>query len=169
MGHQAPDTEQPTIKPSSPQPSQGTDDPMTRTAGRERVNQDASAVKHSLDWLVTDFTERVPDVAHAIVVSSDGVPIAVSNAIPSSRAEQVCAVTSRLTGLTDGAARMFDGGLVIQALVEMERGLMLVKSVSGGSSLAVLATPECDMDLVAYEMTMLVEAVGDIITPATRT
>jgi predicted regulator of Ras-like GTPase activity (Roadblock/LC7/MglB family) len=26
------------------------------------------------------------DIAHAVVVSSDGVPIAVSNAIPSSRA-----------------------------------------------------------------------------------
>jgi hypothetical protein len=50
----------------------------------------------------------------------------------------------------------------------MERGLMLVKSVSDGSSLAVLAAPEYDMDLVAYEMTMLVEAVGDTITPATR-
>lgn len=31
-----------------------------------------------------------------------------------------------------------------------------------------LTAPECDMDLVAYEMTRLVEAVGDIITPATR-
>ena len=131
--------------------------------------QDISEVKHSLDWLVTDFTERVPGVAHAVVVSSDGVPIAVSNAIPSSQAEQLCAITSGLTGLTDGAARMFDGGMVIQALVEMERGLMLVKSVSDGSSLAVLAAPECDMDLVAYEMTMLVEAVGDTITPAART
>lgn len=131
--------------------------------------QDASEVKHSLDWLVTDFTERVPGVAHAVVVSSDGLPIAVSNAIPSGRAEQLCAITSGLTGLTDGAARMFDGGMVIQALVEMERGLMLVKSVSDGSSLAVLAAPECDMDLVAYEMTMLAEAVGDTITPATRT
>jgi len=108
--------------------------------------QDASEVKHSLDWLVTDFTERVPGVAHAVVVSSDGVPIAVSNAIPSDRAEQLCAITSGLTGLTDGAARMFDGGTVIQALVEMERGLMLVKSVSDGSSLAVLAAPECDME-----------------------
>ena len=131
--------------------------------------QDISEVKHSLDWLVTDFTERFPGVAHAVVVSSDGLPIAVSNAIPSSRAEQLCAITSGLAGLTDGAARMFDGGMVIQALVKMERGLMLVKSVSDGSSLAVLAAPECDMDLVAYEMTMLVEAVGDIVTPAART
>jgi Roadblock/LC7 domain len=32
----------------------------------------------SLSWLVTDFAERVPDVDHALVVSSDGVPMAVS-------------------------------------------------------------------------------------------
>ena len=45
---------------------------------------------------------------------------------------------------------------------------MVVKAVSGGSSLAVLASPDCDMDQVAYEMTLLVEAVGDIVTPASR-
>ncbi len=33
---------------------------------------------------------------------------------------------------------------------------MVVKAVSGGSSLAVLAAPDCDTDLVAYEMTLLV-------------
>jgi hypothetical protein len=33
----------------------------------------------------------------------------------------------------------------------------------------VLAAPECDMELVAYEMTLLVEAVGDVLTPAART
>jgi uncharacterized protein len=32
----------------------------------------------NLSWLVTDFAERVPDVDHALVVSSDGVPMAVS-------------------------------------------------------------------------------------------
>ncbi len=46
---------------------------------------------------------------------------------------------------------------------------MVVKAVSGGSSLAVLAAPDCDLDLVAYEMTLLAEAVGDILTPAART
>jgi predicted regulator of Ras-like GTPase activity (Roadblock/LC7/MglB family) len=131
--------------------------------------QDVSEVKRSLDWLVTDFTERVADVAHAVVVSSDGVPVAVSNDIPAGHAQQLCAITSGLTGLADGAARLSGGGMVIQALIEMERGLMVVKAVSGGSSLAVLAAPECDPDLVAYEMTLLAEAVGDILTPATRT
>ena len=45
---------------------------------------------------------------------------------------------------------------------------MVAKTVSGGSSLAVLAASECDMDQVAYEMTLLVEVVGDILTPASR-
>jgi uncharacterized protein len=131
--------------------------------------QDVSEMKRSLDWLVTDFTERVADVAHAVVVSSGAVPVAVSNDIPAGHAEQLCAIASGLTGLADGAARLSDGGLVIQALIESERGLMVVKAVSGGSSLAVLAAPDCDRDLVAYEMTLLAEAVGDILTPAART
>ncbi|MBV9380846.1 MAG: roadblock/LC7 domain-containing protein [Streptosporangiaceae bacterium] len=122
-----------------------------------------------MDWLVTDFTQRIEDVAHAIVVSADGVPLAVSDAIPPDRAGQLCAITSGLASLAEGAARMFEGGTVIQALVEMERGVMVVKAISDGSSLAVLAAPECEMELVAYEMTLLVEAVGDILTPATRT
>ena len=46
-----------------------------------------------------------------------------------------------------GAARIFEAGRP-QALVEMEGGLMLVKAISDGSSLAVLAAPECDTDLV---------------------
>jgi hypothetical protein len=45
---------------------------------------------------------------------------------------------------------------------------MFVMAISDGSSLTVLAAPECDTDLVAYEMTLLVEAVGDVLTPAAR-
>jgi DNA-binding NarL/FixJ family response regulator len=38
-----------------------------------------------------------------------------------------------------------------------------------GRFVTVLAAPECDTDLVSYEMAMLVEAVGDVLTPASRT
>jgi predicted regulator of Ras-like GTPase activity (Roadblock/LC7/MglB family) len=41
----------------------------------------------------------------------------------------------------------------------MERGLMFVMAISDGSNLAVLAAPDCDTDLVAYEMSLLAEAV----------
>ena len=126
------------------------------------------AYRQDLNWLVTDFTTRVPDVAHAAVVSADGVPLALSDRIPSAFAGQLAAITSGLTSLMQGAARLFEAGRAIQALVEMEGGLMLVMAISDGSSLTVLTAPECDTDLVAYEMTRLVEAVGDVLTPAAR-
>jgi uncharacterized protein len=126
------------------------------------------AYRQDLDWLITDFTARVIDVAHAAVVSADGVPLAVSDGIPQFFAEQLAAITAGLVSLMQGAARIFEAGQATQALVEMEGGLMLVKAISDGSSLAVLAAPDCDTDLVAYEMTRMVEAVGEVLTPAAR-
>ena len=127
------------------------------------------AYHQDLNWLVTDFTSRVADVAHAVGVSADGVLLARSEGIPPGSAEQLAAITSGLVSLTQGAARIFEAGLLTQALVEMEGGLMFVMAISDGSSLAVLASLECDTDLVSYEMTLLVEAVGDVLTPAART
>ncbi|MBB6121509.1 roadblock/LC7 domain-containing protein [Nocardiopsis algeriensis] len=124
---------------------------------------------NELNWLITDFADRVPDVAHAIVVSSDGLPLASSAGFPTDRADQLAAIASGLSSLTQGAARVFEGGAVAQTVVEMERGLMLIMAISDGSCLAVLAAAESDLGLVAYEMTLLVERAGRALTPAART
>jgi hypothetical protein len=107
-------------------------------------------------------------VAHAIVVSADGLPMAFSHGFPADRVDQLAAVTSGLTSLTQGAARVFEGGAVTQTVVEMHRGLLIIMAISDGSSLAVLAAADCDMGLVAYEMALLVERVGTVLTPEVR-
>jgi predicted regulator of Ras-like GTPase activity (Roadblock/LC7/MglB family) len=124
--------------------------------------------RQNLNWLVSDFSARVADVAHAAVVSADGVPLAMSDDIPLAFAEQLAAIISGLASLMLGAARIFEAGVPTQALVAMEGGLMLVKPVSDGSTLAVLAAPECDTDLISYEMSRLVEAAGEVLSPALR-
>jgi uncharacterized protein len=126
------------------------------------------ANSRDLDWLVTDFTRRVPDAAHAVVVSADGLPLALSEDIPRDFADRLAVITCGLASLMLGAAQIFEAGPPSQALVEMEAGLMLLKVIGDGSSLAVLAAPECDTDLVSYEMTLLVEAVGEVLTPRIR-
>ena len=126
------------------------------------------AYRRDLNWLVTSFTTRVPDVAHAVVVSADGVLLARSEEIPPAFAEQLALITCGLASLMQGVARIFEAGSPTRALVEMDGGLMLVKVISDGSSLAVLAALECDTDLISYEMTLLVEAVGEALTPAAR-
>jgi predicted regulator of Ras-like GTPase activity (Roadblock/LC7/MglB family) len=126
------------------------------------------AYRNDLNWLVADFTSRVAGVAHAMVVSADGVPLAVSEYIPEEFAGQFAAITCGLYSLMHGAARIFEAGLPAQALIEMETGLMIVMAVSDGASLAVLAALDCDTDVVSYEMTVLVEAVGHALAPALR-
>src|SRR5919202_781945 len=76
-------------------------------------------------WLVSNFAERVPGVAHAIVVSADGLLLTSSDRLPRDRADQLAAVASGLVSLTQGAARCFDAGGVIQTVVEMDRGIVL--------------------------------------------
>src|SRR5260370_21108459 len=96
-----------------------------------------------LNWLITNFVERVASVAHAIVVSSDGLPMAYSQGFPADRVDQLAAVTSGLTSLTQGASRVFEGGAVTQTVVEMQGGLLIVMAISDGASLAVLSAAAC--------------------------
>ena len=121
-----------------------------------------------LNWLISAFADRVPSVAHALVVSSDGLPLAFSQGLPPDWVDQLAAVASGLTSLVEGAARIFGGGAVNQTVVDMRQGLLIVMSVTGGSTLAVLAASDCDMGLVAYEMALLADRAWRALTPEPR-
>lgn len=128
-----------------------------------------------LNLLISAFAGRVPSVAHAALVSSGGLPLACSDGLPAERVDQLAAVASGLTSLVHGAARLFQGGTAAQTVVIMEQGLLILKPVSDGMVLAVLAAPECDLGLVSYEIVLLREQAARILTrqssassPATR-
>jgi len=127
-----------------------------------------SADARNLNWLVGNFAKATPGVAHAMVVSADGLPVAVSERLDRPRADQLAAIASGLASLTVGASRCFGGGLVKQTVVEMEGGFMFVMSISDGSCLAVLAAAGCNVGVVAYEMAVLVARAGDVLTPSLR-
>jgi uncharacterized protein len=119
-------------------------------------------------WLIDNLTRRVPDIVHAILVSADGLPLARSAGFPTERADQLAAIASGLSSLTQGASRCFGAGEVRQMIVEMEQGYLFVMSVSEGSSLAALASPNCDLGQVGYEMSLLITRVASALTPALR-
>ena len=123
---------------------------------------------NSLDWLVSNFAREVPGVSHAVLVSVDGLLIAASEQMPRERAEQLAAVTSGLASLAAGAAQLFEGGQVLQSVVEMGNGYLLVMRVGDGSQLATLATPNCDIGQIGYEMAVLVERVGNVVSSSRR-
>jgi uncharacterized protein len=128
----------------------------------------AAAQQRDPAELLSDLTERVPGVRHALVVSADGVPLASSRPALAGRLEQLAAITSSLISLAAGAARVSDSGPVTQAVVVMEQGTFVIMAVDEGASLAVLTTADADLDLVAYEMTLLVERSADVLTSPAR-
>ena len=132
--------------------------PASSSAGDDR----------DLDWVMSRFVEEVPDAAHAILVSADGLLMASSTSIPGERAEQVAAVSSGLASLAVGAARLFEGGSVMQTIVEMENGFLMLMSVGDGSNLTVLTTEEADIGQVGYEMALLVDRVGRTVEAQAR-
>jgi len=123
---------------------------------------------NSLDWLVSSFARDIPGVSHAVLVSVDGLLIAASEHLPQERADQLAAVASGLASLAGGAARLFDGGQVLQSVVEMQNGYLLLMQVGDGSHLATLASTSCDIGQIGYEMAVLVERVGNVVQSSRR-
>ena len=117
---------------------------------------------------MAQFVESAPGVSDALVLSADGLPMAVSPGLAPAMADRLAAVAAGLVGLANGAALPFQAGRVTQVVVELEHAFIFVTGVSDGSSLAVLAEADCDAGLVAYEMGVLVDRAAAMLTPALR-
>lgn len=122
----------------------------------------------NVNFLVNNFVDQVPGVTEAVVVSSDGLPIAASNGLGRDGVDRFSAVSSGLIGLAYGAAGRFGGGAVTEVIVEMENAFLFVTGISDGSLLATMAEANCDVGLVAYEMAVLVGKTGEVLTPELR-
>ena len=132
------------------------------------VQASANPAIRELDWVVSKFVEEVAGVAHGILVSADGLLMAASTHIPEEHAEQVAAVASGLASLAVGASRLFEGGPVLQTIVEMQEGFLLLMSVGDGSHLAALTMDSADIGQVGYEMALLVDRVGRMVQAQAR-
>jgi predicted regulator of Ras-like GTPase activity (Roadblock/LC7/MglB family) len=116
--------------------------------------------------MLANFVEQTAGVQGAVAVSSDGLLMAMSASLDRSSAEPVAAIISGLTSLGQGAAGALGYEGLERIVVAMRRGVLLVASVSDGSAIGVVARNGCDIGAVGYQMTLLVERAGALLTPA---
>ncbi|RFU83970.1 roadblock/LC7 domain-containing protein [Streptomyces triticagri] len=114
-----------------------------------------------LGWLLDDLTKRVEHIRHALVLSNDGLVTGASSDLERADAEHLAAVSSALHSLAKGSGRHFGAGGVRQTMVEFDGAVLFVTAAGDGSCLCVLTTAEADIGQVAYEMTLLVNRVGE--------
>ena len=122
----------------------------------------------NLNWLVSRFVEQLPAVQQAVVVSSDGLSLAVSSGVDRETAERLSAVASGMIGLSYGSAGRFGAGAVVNVIVEMEKGWLFITGIRDGSLMCVVTDGNADIGTIGYEMAMFSERAGDVLTPEVR-
>ncbi len=120
----------------------------------------------NFNWLLDNFVERSAGVCDAVAVSSDGLLMAMSHTLDRAGAELVAAIISGLVSLAKGSAKAFGWEPVHQVIVAMDGGYLFVSSISDGSNLGVVANAGCDVGLIGYQTTLLLEKIGALLSPA---
>jgi predicted regulator of Ras-like GTPase activity (Roadblock/LC7/MglB family) len=122
-----------------------------------------------LDWLLDSLVDGTAGALRAVVLSSDGLLLARSNTMSIPDAEHLSAVASAFQSLSRGTGRHFGGGDVRQTIVEMQHAYLLVTSAGAGACVALLASEDADLGMLAYEINLMVTRVGAYLSAAPRT
>jgi predicted regulator of Ras-like GTPase activity (Roadblock/LC7/MglB family) len=130
------------------------------------VSVETSADRHQFNWLLGNFVHQTDGVRDAVAVSSDGLLIASSEGLNRAEADQLAAIVSSLASISRSASRRYDFDGLKLIMIEMRRGFLLVSVIAGGSCLGVVAGGESDLGLVGYEISLLAERFGGLLTPA---
>jgi predicted regulator of Ras-like GTPase activity (Roadblock/LC7/MglB family) len=120
---------------------------------------------NSFNWLLANFVRNTDGIRDAVAVSSDGLLIATSDGLDRTGADHLAAIVSSLSTLGRSASRRYDFEALKLIMIEMRRGFLLVSAIRGGSCLGVIAEAHCDLGLVGYEISLLAERFGDLLTP----
>ena len=125
-----------------------------------------STEAQQFNWLLGRFASETAGVNEAIAVSADGLLIAMSADVVRADADRLAAITSAITSLANGAARVYDLGGTIKVIIDLERGYLLVSAIGPGSALGVLAGKGANLGNLAYDMAMFANRAGAVLTPA---
>lgn len=104
----------------------------------------------TLNELINGLAAR-EGVEAALVLSADGLPIEQASRgsfDPESLAALTATTVQYATKLGLGAGR----GALRTAVIEYERGLLVIAQIGAGDCLAILATPDADVGPLLYDL-----------------
>ena len=119
----------------------------------------------NVNWLLEQFVDQTAGVEQAVGVSADGLLMAMFTPLDRGEADKLGATISALTTLAQSATRMLNKGAYSQVIVEFQGGYLLVSSINARAAIGVVTGAGCDLGLIGYETTLLVERVGELLTP----
>ena len=121
-----------------------------------------------LGFLLDEFRRQVPHVLHVVAVSADGLLVAADALLHRDAADRLAAVASGLVSLLRNGGVGFSAGALSHNMTEYADGFMFTMAAPNGACLLLFADRDCDLGTVSFELTTLVNRLGDAIVPAAR-
>ena len=121
-----------------------------------------------LGWLLDNLVSRVANVRQALVLSRDGLVVAKSQNMSREQGDNLSALAAGVHSLARGVGQQVGDEEVRQTIIEMDSAFMFVMAAGQGTCLAVLASADANLGVMAYEMAMLVRRMGMHLTAAPR-
>jgi uncharacterized protein len=130
------------------------------------MSVDIGTDAHQFNWLLANFVRNTDGVRDAVAVSSDGLLIATSDGLDRTGADHLAAIVSSLASLGRSASKRYDFDGLKLIMIEMRRGFLLVSAINGGSCLGAIAEGGCDLGVIGYEVAVLADRFGALLTPS---
>ncbi|MEU4244253.1 roadblock/LC7 domain-containing protein [Actinoplanes sp. NPDC026619] len=141
---------------------------MTVFAHATGILQPTAAQRQHLGFLLDRFCDSDPEIAHAIAISVDGIPMAASRHINDDVRDQLAAAAVGQMSLANGMSELMNGDGVERVVTNLGQGWVLVQKPHPHVVLIVLATPNADLALIDDQLTWLGDAIGPVLDPGPR-
>ena len=119
-------------------------------------------------WLVDNFALSTPGVTHALIVSSDGLPLITSTGLAPDLADPLAAMTSGIISIGNNIASQIGEPGCEQVMLKFPSGHFLFMGIGSLAGFAVLVEEGANLGAVGHQMARLVDSVGHLLTPQLR-
>jgi len=119
-------------------------------------------------WLVDNFARSTPGVTHALIVSSDGLPLITSADLAPDLADPLAAMTSGIISIGNNIAGQVGEPGCEQVMLKFPSGHFLFMGIGNLAGFAVLVEEGANLGVVGHQMARLVDSVGHLLTPQLR-
>ncbi|HTU76821.1 MAG TPA: roadblock/LC7 domain-containing protein [Trebonia sp.] len=119
-------------------------------------------------WLLDNFVASTPGVRHALIVSSDGLPLITAGGMSPDLADPLAAMTSGIISLGNSIADKVGDTRCEQLMLKFPAGHFLFMGIGNLAGFAVLVSQGANLGVVGHQMAQLVDAVGHVLTPQLR-
>ena len=119
-------------------------------------------------WLVDNFAMSTPGVTHALIVSSDGLPLIASADLTPDLADPLAAMTSGIISIGNSIAGQVGQPGCEQVMLKFPTGHFLFMGIGNLAGFAVLVEHGANLGVVGHQMARLVDSVGHLLTPQLR-